>query len=61
MILRQFFRRENANQFYFKHTLKFHINWCQSANATQLGMERREKRNICQLSLQYKGCEIHFI
>lgn len=43
MMLRQFFRRENANQFYFKNTLKFHINWCPSANATQLGMKREER------------------
>lgn len=45
MMLRQFFRRENHNQFYFKNTLKFHVNWYQSANATQLGMER-EGREI---------------
>lgn len=50
-MLRWFFRKESANQFYFQNTLKFHTNWCQSANATQPGMEKGDKRNTCQLPL----------
>lgn len=54
-MLRQLSRRENVNQFYFKITLKFHINWCQSANATQLGMEREGREQYVKSHFSAKG------